>query len=49
MTLNDIYNQCTTCELCWLCLSCDNSMKKNKTPMQLQLNNMELCPEFSEF
>ena len=23
-------------------------MTKNKTPMQAQLNNMELCPKFSE-
>ena len=33
----------------WKCESCYRSMLKNKIPMQTQLNNMELCPEFSEY
>ena len=45
---SDIYNKCTTGKSDWICESCHNSMMKNKTPMQAQLNNMELCPKFRE-
>ena len=44
----DIYNKSTTGKSDCICKSCHNSMMKNKTPMQIQLNNMELCPKFSE-
>ena len=44
----DIYNECTTGKLGWICKSCYNSMSKNKMPMQAQVNNMKLCPKFSE-
>ena len=44
----DIYNKCTTGKSVWICKSCHNSMIKNKTSMQAQLNNMVLCPKFSE-
>ena len=44
----EIYNKCTTGKQEWICKSCHNSMMKNKTPMQAQLNNMERCPKFSE-
>ena len=44
----DIYNKCTAGKSDWICKSCHNSMMKNKTLMQAQLNNMELCPKFSE-
>ena len=43
----DIYNKCTTCKSDRIC-SCHNYMMKSKTPMQAQLNNMELSPEFNE-
>ena len=43
----NIYNKCTTGKSDWICKSCHNSIK-NKIPMQAQLNNMELCPKFSE-
>ena len=44
----DIYSKCTTGKSDWIRKSCHNSMQKNKTPMQAQLNNMELCPKFSK-
>ena len=44
----DIYNECTTGKSDWICKSCHNSMSKNKMPMQAQVNNLELCPTFSE-
>ena len=44
----DIYNKCTTGKSDWICKSCHNSMMKNKTSMQTQLNSMELCPKFGE-
>ena len=44
----DIYNRCTTGKSDWICKSCHNSMLKNKMPMQAQVNNLELCPIFSE-
>ena len=44
----DICNECTTGKLGWVCKSCHNSMSKNKIPMEAQLNNVELCPKFSE-
>ena len=43
-----IYNECTTGKSDLICKSCQNSMSKNKTLMQAQLNNMELCFKFSE-
>ena len=44
----DIYSKCTSGKSDWICKSCHNSMMKNKMLMQVQLNNMELCPKFSE-
>ena len=44
----DIYNECTTCKSDWICKSCHNSMSKNETPMQAQVNNLALCPTLSE-
>ena len=44
----DIYKECTTGKSDWICKSCHNSMSKNKMPMQAQVNNLELCPTFSE-
>ena len=44
----NIYNKCTTGKSDWICESCHSSNIKNKTPVQAQLNNMELCPKFSE-
>ena len=31
-----------------MCKSCHNFLSKNKMPMQVQVNNMELCSKFSE-
>ena len=44
----DIYNECTTGKSDWICKSCHNFMLKNKMPMQAQVNNLELCPTFSD-
>ena len=44
----DIYTKCTTGESDWMCKRCHNSIMKTKMLMQAQLNNMELCPKFSE-
>ena len=44
----DIYNECTTGKSDWIYKSCHNSMSKNRIPMQVQVNNLELCPKFSE-
>ena len=44
----DIYDECTTGKSSLICKSYDSSMSKNKMPMQAQVNNMELCPIFSE-
>ena len=44
----DIYNECTTGKSDWICKSCHNSISKNKMPMQVQVNNMDLCLEFSD-
>ena len=44
----DIYNKCATGKPDWICKSCHSSMMKNKTPMKAQVNNMELCPKFSQ-
>ena len=44
----NIFDKCTTGKSEWICKSCHNSMMKNKTPKQVQLNNVELCPNFSE-
>ena len=44
----DIYYKCTTGKSDWICKSYHNSMMKNKVPMQVQHNNIELCPKFSE-
>ena len=44
----DIYSKCTTGKSDWICESCHNFMMRNKMPMQAQLNNIELCPKFSE-
>ena len=44
----DIYNECTTGKSDWICKSCLNSMSKNKKSMQAQVNNLDLCPIFSE-
>ena len=43
-----IYNECTTGKSDWMCKSCHNSMSKNKMSMQIQVNNLKLCPKFSE-
>ena len=44
----DIYNESATSKSDWICKSCHNSMSKNRMPMQVQLNKMELCPKFTE-
>ena len=44
----NIYNKFTTCKSDWISKSCHNSVLKNKMPMQAQVNNIELCPTFSE-
>ena len=46
--MNDIYNECATGKSDWICKSCYNSLSKNKMPMQVQINNLELCPKFNE-
>ena len=45
---DDIYNECTTGKSDWIFKSCHNFMLKNKMPMQVQVNNMELNPTFSD-
>ena len=44
----DIYTKCTTGKSERIFKSCHNCMMKNKMLMKAQLNNMELCPKFSE-
>ena len=44
----NIYTKCATGKSEWICKSCHNSKMKNKMLMQAQLNNLELCPKFSE-
>ena len=43
-----IYCECSTGKSDYICKNCDNSMSKNKMPMQAQVNSLELCPTFSE-
>ena len=42
------YSVCHTGKSEWICNSCDNSLSKQKIPMQSQANNLRLCPKIEE-